>query len=80
MGRHGEPKYVWGDKSKEAMKKERNMKEKCANCGCEMVINDWEGWVWECFHCDHKGRLATEEQIEHQEEEYLNRGENGISA
>ena len=44
----------------------------CPICGAVMVINDWEGWVWECFHCDHKGRLATEEEIEHQEEEYLN--------
>jgi hypothetical protein len=34
-----------------------------------MVIAEWNGWVWECFHCDYVGRIATNEETEKQEDE-----------
>jgi len=70
----------WCNEETDLVGIEENMKEKCESCGCEMVIDTWGGWRWACFGCDTEGRQATEEEIEHQEEEYLNRGENGISA
>lgn len=42
---------------------------KCSNCGAPMVIAEWNGWVWECFHCDYVGRIATNEETEKQEDE-----------
>ena len=40
---------------------------KCPMCGATMVIDEWNGWVWECFHCYYTGRDATDEEIEKQE-------------
>jgi ribosomal protein L37AE/L43A len=37
---------------------------KCPECGAPMVIAEWNGWVWECFHCDYVGRTATNEETE----------------
>jgi len=34
-----------------------------------MVIDEWSGWVWTCFHCDYVDRSATDEEIEKQEAE-----------
>jgi ribosomal protein L37AE/L43A len=39
----------------------------CPYCGAPMVISAWDGWVWMCFHCDHQGRLATDEEIDDDE-------------
>ena len=35
---------------------------KC-KCGTEMIISEWDGWVWMCFYCDYVGRKATDEEI-----------------
>ena len=42
----------------------------CKKCGTVMVIDEWDGWVWKCYHCDAVGRKATNEEIEAQENEY----------
>jgi len=47
----------------------------CPNCGTQMVIDEWGGWMWTCFYCDFVGREATYEECEAQQreiEEYLN--------
>jgi len=41
----------------------------CPKCGTDMVIDEWNGWIWNCFNCDFVGRVATDEEIEKQEEE-----------
>ena len=46
----------------------------CPQCGTVMVIDEWGGWMWTCFHCDFVGREATDEECETQRleiEEYL---------
>ena len=46
----------------------------CPKCGTVMVIDEWDGWMWTCFHCDFVGREATYEECEAQRreiEEYL---------
>ena len=35
-----------------------------------MAIDEWNGWIWTCFHCDETGRKATSEEVEKQEKEY----------
>ena len=42
---------------------------KCPKCETPMVISEWDGWVWMCFHCDHIDREATPEEIEQLEKE-----------
>ena len=42
----------------------------CSTCGTEMVISEWDGWVWVCFICDNIGRPATTEEIEELERSY----------
>lgn len=41
----------------------------CPKCKTPMIISSWDGWRWMCFHCDHVGREATDEEIEKQESE-----------
>lgn len=36
----------------------------CDKCEAVMVISEWDGWIWVCFHCDNIGRAATYEEIE----------------
>ena len=36
---------------------------KCPKCGAYMAIDEWGGWVWVCFNCDHIDREATNEEI-----------------
>ncbi len=36
----------------------------CEKCGFAMVIDEWNGWVWTCFHCDAIGGEATDEEVE----------------
>ena len=43
---------------------------KCEQCGTEMYIDSWMGWIWICVICGNKGRKATEEEIEKNEQEY----------
>jgi uncharacterized Zn finger protein (UPF0148 family) len=40
---------------------------KCPCCGTPLVIDEWGGWIWTCFHCDYTARPATDEEIEAQE-------------
>lgn len=40
----------------------------CPKCGTEMIIDEWNGWVWTCFHCDYIDRQATDKEIEEWEE------------
>ena len=44
---------------------------KCPECGMPMIINEWEGWIWVCFHCDHVDRPATNEEVELQEKSFV---------
>ena len=39
-------------------------------CGTVMVIDEWSGWLWTCFHCDFVGDVATDEETEQQENEF----------
>jgi len=39
----------------------------CEKCGGIMFIDEWNGWVWTCVHCDYISRHATDEEIEEQE-------------
>ena len=32
-----------------------------------MVIDEWNGWMWTCFHCENISREATNQEIEAQE-------------
>lgn len=43
----------------------------CIKCDTPMIIDEWNGWRWTCFHCDHLGRLATNEEVEKQEQEFI---------
>lgn len=43
----------------------------CKKCGIEMVIDEWNGWVWTCFLCDITGRNATYKESEKQEKERI---------
>ena len=48
----------------------------CPKCGAQMVIDEWGGWKWICFNCDHVDRQATDEECETQRKEieaYLNK-------
>lgn len=31
------------------------------------MIDEWNGWTWTCFQCDHLGRKATQKEIEKHE-------------
>jgi len=35
---------------------------KCKLCNSEMIIDEWNGWVWTCFLCDHT-KIATKLEI-----------------
>jgi len=41
----------------------------CSKCKAEMIIDEWEGWIWICINCGHEGREATNEEIQEYEEE-----------
>ena len=34
-----------------------------------MIIDEWDGWIWVCPHCDFKGRKATDKEIVEYEKE-----------
>lgn len=36
---------------------------KCERCGTAMLVDDWHGWVWKCFHCGSTGRPATNDEV-----------------
>jgi len=40
---------------------------KCKHCKSELIIDEWNGWVWTCFFCEYVGRKATEKEIEKHE-------------
>jgi len=42
---------------------------KCPLCSAEMLIDEWAGWTWACFNCDHIGRKATPKEIEKHEKD-----------
>jgi ribosomal protein L37AE/L43A len=42
----------------------------CEKCGTPMIIDEWGGWVWTCYHCDHVGRTATNEEVKRHEKEF----------
>jgi ribosomal protein L37AE/L43A len=42
----------------------------CPKCNNKLFINEWEGWIWWCPHCDYKGRKATDKEIEEYENDY----------
>ena len=43
----------------------------CKRCKTEMIIDEWDGWKWACYNCEKTGRKATKEDIEKQEQEYI---------
>jgi len=42
---------------------------KCILCKQEMIISEWDGWVWMCPVCDYEGESATDIEVEEWEEE-----------
>ena len=48
---------------------------RCKQCGDPMVIDEWSGWVWTCFHCDVTGREATPAEIAQLEQTDSNGGQ-----
>ena len=51
----------------------------CPDCGSPMVIDSWGGWVWTCFHCDHIGRHATDDEVKEDEKRQAKKcGNNGL--
>ena len=37
---------------------------KCPKCKkADMIIDEWNGWVWTCFICDYVGRSASYAEI-----------------
>jgi hypothetical protein len=42
---------------------------KCVLCKQEMIISEWDGWVWMCPVCDYEGESATDIEVEEWEEE-----------
>ncbi len=41
----------------------------CPICQAPLIISEWEGWIWYCYHCEHEDRQATNEEIEELEKE-----------
>jgi len=41
----------------------------CPKCGAIMVVDEWGGWRWTCFNCDHVDQEATDEECEAQQRE-----------
>jgi len=41
---------------------------RCNECDAEMIIDEWNGWIWYCYNCGHEGRNATSKEIEELEE------------
>ena len=41
----------------------------CPKFGAQMVIDEWGGWSWTCFNCDHVDRQSTDEECETQRKE-----------
>ena len=41
---------------------------KCKQCNCEMYIDEWNGWYWQCMECDYRCR-ANESEIQQYEKE-----------
>ncbi len=35
----------------------------CPKCNTKLIIDEWYGWVWYCFHCHHIDRYATDKEI-----------------
>ena len=35
---------------------------KCPKCNNDMVISEWDGWIWLCIFCGHEGHIATPEE------------------
>ena len=42
---------------------------KCPKCNNEMVISEWDGWIWFCFFCWYEGQVATPEELEEYDKE-----------
>jgi ssDNA-binding Zn-finger/Zn-ribbon topoisomerase 1 len=42
----------------------------CEKCNTPMVIDEWNGWVWTCFHYNNTCRPATNKEVAMQEKEY----------
>lgn len=40
----------------------------CPKCKGFMIVDEWQGWVWICPHCDYEGRKATDKEIEEYED------------
>jgi len=34
----------------------------CPKCGNEMIISEWDGWIWLCVFCDREGPISTSEE------------------
>lgn len=41
---------------------------KC-DCGADMILDEWEGWIWTCFNCGKVGRPATNKEVKKYERE-----------
>lgn len=35
---------------------------KCPKCNNEMIISEWDGWIWLCVFCDYEGHIATPDE------------------
>lgn len=53
---------------------------KCPKCNNEMIISEWDGWIWLCVFCSHEGQPATPEEQEtydNEQREYFKQFLNG---
>ena len=41
----------------------------CEKCQAPLGIDEWDGWIWKCWHCDIDYRLATDAEIKVHEKE-----------
>lgn len=53
---------------------------KCPKCNNEMIISEWDGWIWLCVFCSHEGQTATPEEqaiYDNEQREYFKQFLNG---
>ena len=43
----------------------------CPICKAEIIIDEWNGWRWSCCNCNYVGGIATDKEIQDQEEEMI---------
>lgn len=46
--------------------------KQCPRCGSPLIIDEWDGWHWVCWHCEYDGGPATNKEIDTELQWYAN--------